>query len=155
MVILLRFGLLALILWSAVVAWTWNTYQPLTPPTKKTVGLARREIEPHRLPATSVKKSLLILQKTDLWGSKQKADPAAGLTPGNTGTTVEMETWNRVAVVKDPQGAYILLRSPAGELKAFKAGDVLPDESKLKKINTDTIEVRLINGKAKTYRFMD
>lgn len=155
MVILLRFGLLALLLWSAIAAWTWNTYQPLTPPTKKTVGLARRDDDPQHLPPAAVKKSLLILQKTDLWGGKQKTDVAPGAAPDKTTAPIEIESWSRVAVVKDPDGPYVLLRSSSGELKTFKAGDTLPDDSKLKKISADTVEVRLSNGKTKTYRFVE
>lgn len=152
MVILLRFGLLGLLLWTGIAAWTWQTYSPMTQPGKKVVQASRRDTEPQRLPSGSVKKSALLLQKSDIWGSK--AAPAS--EPATTGTAAaEVEAWIRIAVVKDPQGAFVLLRSPAGELKTFKRGDTLPDDSKLTKISPEAVEVRQADGKTRTYRFIE
>lgn len=152
MVILLRFGLLGLLLWAGVAAWTWQTYSPLTQHGKKTVQPTRHEAELQRLPLLSVKKSALMLQKTDIWGTRQTAP--SGPT-ASTATPVEVESWSRIAVVKDPQGAFVLLRSPAGELKTFKNGDILPDDSKLKKISPEAVEVRQADGKTRIYRFVE
>lgn len=154
MVILLRFGLLASLLWLGCAIWAWQDYQPLNGSTKKLVGLARNEAAPERLATASVKKPLTLLLKSDLWGSKQQVSNP-GVQATGAPTTGEIETWSRIAVVKDPQGAYVLLRSPTGELKTFKNGDTLPDESKLKKISAESVEVRLNNGKSQTYRFVE
>lgn len=150
MVILLRFGLLGLLLCAGIAAWTWYTYSPLTQPEKKVVQASRRDAEPAKLQSGSVKKSALLLQKSDIWGSKVTQTPS--LTTTSAGPA-EVETWSRIAVVKDPQGAFVLLRSPAGELKTFKRGDTLPDDSKLTKISPEVVEVRKADGKTRTYRF--
>lgn len=153
MVILLRFGLLGLLLWTGIAAWTWHSYSPLTQPDKKVVQASRRDAEPERLASGSVKKSALLLQKSDIWGTKQAA--VSGQAAASSAPPLEVESWSRIAVVKDPQGAYVLLRSPAGELKTFKIGDTLPDDSKLKKINAEAVEVRQADGKTRTYRFVE
>ncbi|WP_269531324.1 hypothetical protein [Chitinimonas sp. BJYL2] len=150
MVGLTRIAALTVVLWFVCAALGWAWYSS---PFDKTLVVTR---SPHFMPEVpqppDLTQDVALLQRSLLWPTDQPSAQAAG-KPAEP--QVINEVWSRVAIVKEPQGNFVLLGSPSGTVKPFKAGDVLPDGSRLIKVSTSEIVVRPASGKSQSVHLLN
>lgn len=150
MVGLARISILTLVIWGLVALTAWSVYTP--PQSGKVVGVARHGSDTEFVPPPDLKADLAVLTKADIWGAR--AAPAN--QAANSGSAKpQAEVWSRVAIVKEAAGAFILLSSPSGEVKPFKAGDTLPDGSKLLRISTSEIVVKPTSSRSQVIHLLN
>ncbi|SMC28953.1 hypothetical protein SAMN02745857_03503 [Andreprevotia lacus DSM 23236] len=147
MVVFYRCSILALLIWAAVGAYCWATFA--LPPEGKVIGATRHQAQLDIPRPPNLRADLTTLGQSDLWGRTLSAAPVAAAA------SAPLETWTRIAVVREGKSAYVLLSGPKGELKPFSAGDTLPDGGKLTKVSPEEIVVRPVSGKPQTYRLLN
>ncbi|WP_028452274.1 hypothetical protein [Chitinilyticum aquatile] len=126
---------------------SWYGYS--APKPGKIVGTAARNATPALVISPPLKNDLKTLGEAAPWDIQAQQ--------ANTASAVTTETWRRVAIVTENKTTSALLQSPAGEIKTYKAGDLLPDGSKLIAVNSREVIIRPAgnNQKNMTMRFGD
>lgn len=143
----LRIGIAALIVWIVAGMIAWATFS--VPDATKLVSVAKRDTLSMLSAPTSLKPDVDALAGKDLWGFNNQQTLAA------TAAALPVERWIRIAIVKEAKDTYILLQSPGNEVKSFRAGDTLPDGSKLITVSAAEVVTRPAKGKPQTFRLMD
>lgn len=152
MVAIKRIAMLAAVLWGFSAWFSWTYFKP--PVSSRIVSTARHDAAAQTAPVVGVKPALELLKKSDIWGVSRKS-ASASVLPGLAPALPAAEIWARVAVVNERSGAFVVLRSPAGDLKSFKVGDTLPDGGKLQKISTASVEVRTPKGRLDRHQLLE
>lgn len=148
MAVILRFGILAVCVWSAVAALAWARFT--LPPAivgGRTAAAPVAQLAPGLQDRDKVVEAI---KRKALWATEtMKAEdlkPFVG--------PPQPVLWSHIATVVSAKERYVLLRSASGEVKTIKEHELLPSGELLVAVNVKSVTVRSRSGKnteIKTY----
>lgn len=130
-----------------LAAWLWLEPQPeLVAARQSTLSASAQALEALAKPIVAV--DLAALERVKLWGMERNGQAIA---PPVAAGQIKKVLWTVTARVVRPNERYLLLYEPEAKLvRQVREGELLPDGSKLIKLDLNSFTVRLPNGKRQT-----
>ncbi len=130
----------------ALGAWVWLEPQPqLVGARQSNLPASMQALEALTKPVVAV--DLAALERVKIWGMERNGQPPAAAALAQEKKVL----WHVTARVIRPDGRYLVLYQPESKVvQQVRVGDLMPDGSKLTRLDLNSFTVRLPNGKSLT-----